>query len=272
MNNHYILPQVAFDYVPYPLWVIEAERLSFLAVNKSALRFYGYTETEFLNMSLTQICVDTNLENLSKVGSYKTTHQTKNGAKIWVEVTTEMFDFNGKTCICYAIVELSEQQQLLENLRQSEAHFRSLVENSDDMIMRFDREFRHLYANPVIQKYLGIKAEDTLGKTHLELGFPKEQCDYWDSKIEQVFKTGKMLSIVSEENPAEFCFHWDLIPEFDAEGNVLSVLSVTRDITEYVKAKSELAIKEKQLKEAKATEEKLKAIFAKDVRWPLVKG
>ena len=272
MNNHHIIPQVAFDYVPYPLWVVEAESLSFLAVNKSALRFYGYTETEFLSMSLTQICVDTNLENLSKVGSYKTTHQTKNGAKIWVEVITEMFDFNGKACICYAITELTEQQQMLEHLRQSEAHFRSLVENSDDMIMRFDREFRHLYANPVTQKYLGIKAEDTIGKNHLELGFPKEQCDYWDGKIDEVFKSGKMLSIVSEENPADFCFHWDLIPEFDAAGKVCCVLSVTRDITEYVKAKAELAHKEKELKEANETQEKLKAIFSKDVRWPLSKS
>lgn len=60
--------------------------------------------------------------------------------------------------------------------------------------------------------------------------------------------------------------------QFDTNDKILCVLSLTHDITEYVKAKAELAHKEKELKEANETQEKLKAIFSKDVRWPLSKS
>ncbi len=277
VSNHNSIQQVLFDFVPYPFWVLDTSTFKFLAVNKAALNFYGYTEAEFLSMDVVKICPSVNVEMAKTFAAgvqqkHIINHLKMDGTLVTVEVSSVLFDFDGKPCLHQTITDISELQQANEKLRQSEAHFRSLVENSDDMIMRFDREFRHLYANPVTQKYIGIKAEDTLGKNHIELGFPKEQCDYWDGKINEVFETGRMMSIVSEENPANFCFHWDLIPEFDTQGNVVSVLSVTRDITEFVKAKSELAVKEKQLKEANDTQEKLQAIFSKDIRWPLIKS
>jgi len=38
--------------------------------------------------------------------------------------------------------------------------FRTLAENSSDVIMLFDRECRHLYANPAVEKQTGIPAVD----------------------------------------------------------------------------------------------------------------
>jgi PAS domain S-box-containing protein len=43
------------DAVPAPMWIVDRETLRFLAVNPYAVRQYGYSEAEFLQMSVTDI-------------------------------------------------------------------------------------------------------------------------------------------------------------------------------------------------------------------------
>src|SRR4051794_22840418 len=41
-----------FESNPLPMWVYDSETLQFLAVNKAAIRAYGYSRTEFLRMGM----------------------------------------------------------------------------------------------------------------------------------------------------------------------------------------------------------------------------
>lgn len=50
-------------------------------------------------------------------------------------------------------------------LRENEAKFRVLTEHSTDSIMRFDRNHRHLYVNPIVKQQTGIHREEFIGKT-----------------------------------------------------------------------------------------------------------
>ncbi len=44
-----------FDLSPLPMWVFDPETLNFLAVNAAAIQHYGYSQEEFLTMSLKEI-------------------------------------------------------------------------------------------------------------------------------------------------------------------------------------------------------------------------
>src|SRR5918996_1051044 len=44
-----------FESHPLPMWVYDVETLRFLAVNDAALRRYGYTRDEFLQLTITDI-------------------------------------------------------------------------------------------------------------------------------------------------------------------------------------------------------------------------
>ena len=124
-------------------------------------------------------------------------------------------------------------------LAESEARYRALVENSPDIIMRFDREGRHLYASPSVRILAGTGPEQLLGKTHREFGLPEDLCTFWEQQLHSVFETGLPTETDIEVTPdlrafsstTIQCLNWRLFPEFDGEGNVISALSILRDTT-----------------------------------------
>jgi PAS domain S-box-containing protein len=60
--------------------------------------------------------------------------------------------------------EISERQRAEEALRRSEEHFRSLIENASDAIAVLDSEGTIHYQSPSIERMLGYRPEDLIGK------------------------------------------------------------------------------------------------------------
>lgn len=139
-------------------------------------------------------------------------------------------------------------------LRVSEEKFRTLAESSEDTIMRFDRNFRHLYVNPVVEKQTELPAKDFIGKTHKELGFPEFLVELWEKTIAEVFLK-KEKSRIEFQLPNNIWIDWILLPVFNEKNEVDSVITSGRDITslkEYEKKIEEAFIKEKELSELKS--------------------
>ena len=131
---------------------------------------------------------------------------------------------------------------------EREKSFRALIENSRDVIMRFDRNFKHIYVNSEIERQLGISPKDMIGKTHRELGFPEELVEKWEPGLKKVFDTGK-------ENRMEFqlpngiWIDWLMVPEFDENGKVKYVITSARDITKIKQYEDEIVELNKKLKQ-----------------------
>ncbi len=121
----------------------------------------------------------------------------------------------------------------LENARRELENARSLADNSRDNVMRYDRDLRHIFVNRAALEVTGISAEQALGKTHRELGFPADLCDLWEARISAVFETGEPGEVEFDiELPTGVVWlDLRLHPEFDGDGGVSSVLAVSRDIT-----------------------------------------
>jgi PAS domain S-box-containing protein len=119
-------------------------------------------------------------------------------------------------------------------MSESEEKFRSLAESSRDYIMRYDRQGRHTYMNPTALAIFGLTETDIIGKTHRECGFPEELCAIWEDKIMQVFATGEpyQMELSWKSIAGPIFLDWQLTPEHNAKGGVLSVMGVSRDITE----------------------------------------
>src|SRR5207245_11220108 len=71
------------------------------------------------------------------------------------------------------LVDVTARRRADDALRDSEAHFRSLIENASDLILVLDDGGRIVYESPAMEKMLGYRAEERLGRSAFEL-LPEE--------------------------------------------------------------------------------------------------
>jgi PAS domain S-box-containing protein len=147
--------------------------------------------------------------------------------------------------------EVQERKKAEEALRETQDRFRALLDNLPDVIMRFDREGRHLYVNPVVEPQTGIAPPDFIGKTHRELGFPEHLVEYWEAKIQQTFaaRCPQFEEFALPGPEGDIVLEWRLFPEFDARGEVATVITIARDITVRKKSQEVLRQAHEQLEQ-----------------------
>ena len=123
-----------FDANPYPMWVVDAKTLAFLAVNEAAIRLYGYSKEEFLALSAEQIRPEEDVDDLKKAfedpANYRSRiwrHRKKSGEVIPVKITSFNLDFGGRRARLGVIEDLTERMQAEERARQSERRYRELL-------------------------------------------------------------------------------------------------------------------------------------------------
>ena len=162
-------------------------------------------------------------------------------------------------------VDRTAEMQATHGLRQRERELRSVTENTPDLLTRFDRQCRHVFANSVIEKIIGYPAVEVLGKTHRQLGMPKNLCTPWETAIRYVFDHGTHSVLdFSLETPRDGVRHFScrLVPEFDERGQVESALGVTHDITDR-------RVYEQRLLEQDVRKDEFLATLAHELRNPL---
>ncbi|MEW6496514.1 MAG: GAF domain-containing protein, partial [Cyanobacteriota bacterium] len=134
--------------------------------------------------------------------------------------------------------EIADRKQAQALLHRREQEFRALVENSPDAIARFDRQMRHVYVNPAVERITGTPKQSFIGKTNQELGMPQELIAAWDEALLDVLATG-WERIVEYDFPTPSglkSFQSRIVPEFAKDGTIEFLLGVTRDITKRKRA------------------------------------
>jgi diguanylate cyclase (GGDEF)-like protein/PAS domain S-box-containing protein len=121
---------------------------------------------------------------------------------------------------------------MLDRLRTSharlaarESEFKALVENSPDLIARFDRQFRCVYVNHVVHSYFGVNADQVLGHTGHELGIGKDMLP----AMARLLKEGG--ESMHEYDTAGRYFEVRFVSEYGIDGMVASLLAIIREDT-----------------------------------------
>lgn len=151
---------------------------------------------------------------------------TSAGLACAVENAIERFDLRTR---------LREKRTALD---RKDREFKTLVENSPDIITRFNTDFRHIYVNPAIERATGLPMDQFLGKTSREAGMPADDCDFWEAKLQEVLDTNKVVTFeFNLQSPqGKRDYQSRLVPEFSNSGAVESILGVSTDISERKRA------------------------------------
>ncbi|NJL60408.1 MAG: PAS domain-containing protein, partial [Desulfobacteraceae bacterium] len=150
-------------------------------------------------------------------------------------------------------------------LQEQIGQFRAILENSPNIIARFDRNFRYLYINrPVFNAKIGRIAA-RIGDSIDDIGLSEDEIELRKQKIRYVFETGQPTSLESEF-PGRYGNQWfdaRFVPEFAPDGTVASVLVFSRDVTE--RKQMEIALRENKTRFREVLEHSFDAAYRRNL-------
>ena len=174
--------RLLFESNPQPMWVYDLETLAFLAVNRSAVAHYGYSENEFLSMTIKDIrpredelalyqVVDATRDGADKAGVWR--HVRKDGSLIDVEITSHSLVFDGRRAELILANDITERRREAEEaLRESEARKRGILESAMDCIITIDHEGLVVDWNPAAEATFGYTQSEVTGQSMADFIIP----------------------------------------------------------------------------------------------------
>ena len=155
--------------------------------------------------------------------------------------------------------DISEQVAARQEIQKQQEQFKILLENTPDVITRWNSDLRMIFANRAFEAKNGLPNNSQLGKTYLEMGQPESIALPLMAKLQRVFDTATQTEHY-EAYPApdgEAFFYTRMIPELAPDGSVQSVLAIARDITDLKKTELELKVAFSELARSTATIRKM---------------
>jgi PAS domain S-box-containing protein len=152
----------------------------------------------------------------------------------------------GKVCGVLALwYDISVRKRLENEAKQRETEFRALAENLPDPVFRYDRDCRRVYVNPAAARVTATPAGQLLGNQPTDTATVKpESAAKTMALIREVFATGERRELFVEYltgNGKTSEYQGLLVPEFDANGQVATVLALAHEVTDLREAERRTA-------------------------------
>ncbi|MFH1191090.1 MAG: ATP-binding protein [Candidatus Omnitrophota bacterium] len=175
---------------------------------------------------------------------------------------------------------IENDQRIIDykELRYKYQLLRDLMDFIPDVIYFKDKKGKFVMVNQAHAKGLGVKPDDLIGKTDFNL-FPKEQAKKMFQDDAHVMDTGKPIidkvERATRSDGVDNYVSTTKIPHYDAEGNVVGLIGITRDITRRMqieqlkKDKQRIDKKLETLEELSAMKSEFISAVSHELRTPL---
>ncbi|MGB9031225.1 MAG: EAL domain-containing protein, partial [Acidobacteriaceae bacterium] len=163
--------RLLFESNPIPMWVFDRQTLHFLAVNPAAMRQYGYSEAQFLRMTIADIrpaetVPDLMLDvarrrpGLQEPELWK--HCRKDGTIIDVEVVCHDLEFQQSKAMLVAAYDVTARERAQEAARQAEEKYRAIFDYAVVGIFQHTPDGRPVNVNQAFAQMHGYDSPEAL--------------------------------------------------------------------------------------------------------------
>lgn len=243
---------------PTPMWIYELPTLRIMKVNDAALKHYGYSEEEFLSMTIRDIrprldiakfnnylyqkaIPESSLQGFNHAGVWK--HIDKKGDIVYAEITGHEIKYDNHSCRIIIATDVTEKVLQQEALKRREQFLTSLVDSQTNFLVRIDAEYKFTFANRWFFKTLGYKEKEIIGAPFSKTVLPDEH-----EVCEQAFKSciknpGKVINLKHRKIDTEGNSHWikwEFIAILDENGEVSELQGVGQDVTQNIEIEKEV--------------------------------
>lgn len=255
---------------PLPKWIYDNETLKFVEVNEAAIRHYGYSREEFLNMTIKDIRPAEDLalllEDVKKIkpgsetnrGNWR--HLKKNGELIIVETLAHPIDYDNRKTRMVIVNDITEKLKAEEVIRKSEMRLKEAqaiahISNYEvDLVTKI-----HTWSDEYFRIF-GIRKNEAIPSLDLFLSFiHPDDAESIKKKVAQIFRNYENsffnFRFIRRDGMTRHGYsEWKF--EFDKNKNPVRLFGILQDITERKEAEENLKLLEQKMLEQKIQEQK----------------
>lgn len=240
--------QDIFNAIGHPTFILDPQH-TIIAANRAVLRQLGKSEADVLGKSCYELfhastCPPATcpMQTLLRTGAMQTVEmEMQTVAGTFLVACTPVLDAQGRLeKIIHIATDITELKRVQAELQEANARFYALVEGIPDIVYLKDAQGHNLYVNRAYEEFAGTTRANIVGKRDDEI-MPLDLAAQCAASDARVFESGSLVRVeesITHREGKRVWYETIKNPIRDANGKIVGLVGVSRDITERKRAEA----------------------------------